>query len=527
MIMKKLTFFNILIAISITSFVIILSCEGPEGPMGAQGPQGSAGPQGEAGASCTVVDNGDGTFTMTCEGVSITFGETEAPMAYVNATVVRGGQLYDKFWKVSGGDPPTGDHVLYPTFGQKTGADTWRCKECHGWDYIGKDGRYSSGSHYTGIKGLYPSSESLWYAFLSIKDNHGYSATDLTDADIWDLVKFYKEGLIDASIILNKEGTFIGDVVSGGVLYNNGVPGSESGTTKTNASCSSCHGPDGTNETVAGFDAFPGFLSNDNPQEFQHKVRFGHPGSTMPATEGINGSLLNVSNLSAYSQTLSPILWTTTNTSRGGQLYDKYWIVTGGDAPVGEHILYPTNGAQTGNSTSRCKECHGWDYIGKDGRYSSGSHYTGIAGLYPDTKTKWQAYEEIKNDHGYGTTGELSDADIWDLVAFYDAGMYDIKFILKPDGTFKGDTTTGQSLYENGIGGGTACATCHGTDGLTEVVAGFTAFPGFLSNDNPQEFAHKVFFGHPGSAMVITYDFGATLQNVADLSAWSQTLPQN
>jgi mono/diheme cytochrome c family protein len=527
MIMKKLTFFNILITVSITILTIIISCEGPEGPMGAQGPQGSAGPQGVTGSSCSVVDNGDGTFTMNCEGSEpVIFGETEEPLAYMNADVVRGGQLYDKYWVVNGSDEPTGNHSLYPTFGAKTGNTTWRCKECHGWDYIGKDGRYASGSHFTGIKGLYPSSESLWHAFLSIKDNHGYSATDLTDSDIWDLVKFYKEGLVNVSIILNKEGTFTGDMVSGGSLYNNGVPGSESGTTKTNASCSSCHGTDGTNEVVTGFDAFPGFLANDNPQEFLHKVRFGHPGSTMPASESINGSLHDVTDLSAYSQTLSPVLWSNTSVSRGGQLYDKYWMVTGGTTPVGEHALYPANGAQTGNSTWRCKECHGWDYVGKDGRYASGSHYTGIPGLFPATKTKWQAFEEIKEGHGYGA-GELIDADIWDLVAFYDAGMYDINFILNPDGTFKGTPETGQTLYDNGIGEGASCASCHGTDGLTPVVPGFDAFPGFISNDNPQEFAHKVFYGHPGSVMVITYDHGATLENVADLSAWSQTLPQN
>ncbi len=110
---------------------------------------------------------------------------------------------------------------------------------------------------------------------------------------------------------------------------------------------------------------------------------------------------------------------------------------------------------------------------------------------------------------------------------FYKDGTFDTNFIINPDGTFRGTPATGQLLFDNGIGGGSSCSLCHGTDGLTEVVAGFTAFPGFLSNDNPQEFAHKVFFGHPGSAMVITYDFGATLQNVADLSAWCQILPQN
>jgi thiosulfate dehydrogenase len=464
---------------------------------------------------------------MTCEGSSpIIFGETDVPSSYTNADMTRGGQLYDKYWMVTEGTPPTGNHTLYPSFGAKSGADTWRCKECHGWDYIGKDGRYASGSHYTGIKGLYPAHKSLWRAYISIKDDHGYSSSELSDADIWDLVKFYREGMIDISSMLSNDGIFEGNVAAGSALYDNGVSGFESGTTTTNTACATCHGADGTNEIVAGFDAFPGFLSNENPQEFQHKVRFGHPGSAMPATNTINGSMVDVINLSAYSQTLSPVLWSTTNVSQGGQLYDKYWMVTGGNAPTGEHALYPMNGPRTGNTTWRCKECHGWDYIGKDGRYSSGSHYTGIAGLFPASKTKWQAYEEIKNGHGYGD-GELADADIWDLVAFYDAGMYDIKFILKSDGSFNGDATNGQTLYENGIGGGTSCAACHGTDGLNEVVPGFTAFPGFLSNDNPQEFAHKVFYGHPGSAMVITYDFGATLQNVADISAYSQTLPQN
>jgi len=515
------------IVILVLTLAMITGCEGPVGPQGPQGPQGQAGPQGDPGSPCSVEDNGDGTFTMTCEGSNpVTFGETEEPSAYINADVVRGGQLYDKYWKVTSGDPPTGEHLLYPTFGQKSDGDTWRCKECHGWDYIGKDGRYSGGSHFTGIKGLFPASMSLWRAFLTIKDDHGYSTSDLTDTDIWDLVKFYREGLIDMSIIYSGDGTFTGDVALGGLLYNNGISGSESGTIKTNDPCSSCHGPDGTNEVVAGFDAFPGFLSNENPQEFLHKVRFGHPGTIMPASESINGSLLNVSDLSAYAQTLSPVLWTTTSTSQGGQLYDKYWVVTGGAAPTGEHLLYPTNGAQLGNSTWRCKECHGWDYIGKDGRYSSGSHYTGVAGLYPFRMTKWQAFESIKDKHGYDS-GDLDEASIWDLVAFLEAGMFDINFILNTDGTFRGDAGAGQALYENGIGGGTACAVCHGTDGLTEVSTGFTDFPGFLSNDNPQEFAHKAFFGQPGTPMVITHDFGATLQNISDLSAWAQTLPQN
>lgn len=209
----------------------------------------------------------------------------------------------------------------------------------------------------------------------------------------------------------------------------------------------------------------------------------------------------------------------------GAQLYDNWLAIT--DAKTeGNHPLYPAASEKSGKSTWRCKECHGWDYIGMEGRYASGSHYTGIQGLFPPVLTKWQAYEEIKEGHGYGD-GELTDEDIWDLVAFYKEGMYDINFILNPDGSFRGNEATGQGLFENGIGGGTSCTTCHGTDGLNEVTPGFADFPGFLANDNPQEFAHKVLYGQPGTPMVITFDFGATLQDLADLSAWAQTLPQN
>jgi mono/diheme cytochrome c family protein len=506
---------------------IQFSCEGPQGPAGPAGPEGPQGPAGPTGSSCSVEDNGDGTFTMTCEGSGpVIFGETEEPPAYTNADVVRGGQLYDKYWIVTGGEEPTGEHLLYPSVGIRTGSTTWRCKECHGWDYIGKDGRYAGGSHYTGIKGLYPVSKSLWLAFISLRNDHAYSTTDLSDADIWDLVKFYREGMIDINLLQDEDGAFLGDISSGSNIYNDGISGVQSGSSSTNTACTACHGSDGTNEVVTGFDAFPGFLSNDNPQEFQHKIRFGHPGSNMPASESINGSLRDVTDLSAYSQTLSPVLWTSTSVSRGGQLYDRYWAVTGGIVPTGDHVLYPPNALSSESSTWRCKECHGWDYIGKEGRYASGSHYTGIKGIYPATNTKWQAFEEIRENHEYNNE-ELSDSDIWDLVAFYNAGTYDINFILNPDGTFRGDPVNGQILYNNGIGGGASCASCHGVDGLNEVVTGFDDFPGFLSNDNPQEFAHKVLYGHPGSAMVITYDYGATMENVSDLSAWCQTLPQN
>ena len=51
------------------------------------------------------------------------------------------------------------DHPLWQlrpdqTTNTRTGAATWRCKECHGWDYMGVDGQYGHGPHKTGFPGI-------------------------------------------------------------------------------------------------------------------------------------------------------------------------------------------------------------------------------------------------------------------------------------------------------------------------------------------------------------------------------------
>src|SRR3972149_2565007 len=71
-------------------------------------------------------------------------------------SVAAGGLLYDKWWKaMPGAKAPVGDHPLWAsqTTNKLTGEATWRGKECHGWDYRGKDGAYGSGAHSTGFPG--------------------------------------------------------------------------------------------------------------------------------------------------------------------------------------------------------------------------------------------------------------------------------------------------------------------------------------------------------------------------------------
>lgn len=69
-------------------------------------------------------------------------------------TIAAGGRIYDNWWEALDREEPEGTNPAYPASGKQEGPATWRCKECHGWDYQGADGIYRQGSHFTGIKGV-------------------------------------------------------------------------------------------------------------------------------------------------------------------------------------------------------------------------------------------------------------------------------------------------------------------------------------------------------------------------------------
>jgi hypothetical protein len=115
----------------------------------------------------------------------------------------RGGQLYDRWWSVLGVDAPAGDQPLWATqtTNTRSGVDTWRCKECHGWDYKGKDGAYGSGSHATGFPGVMgmagkDPNEVLAILKGSTSPDHDFSAV-MDDQALIDLALFLNQGLID------------------------------------------------------------------------------------------------------------------------------------------------------------------------------------------------------------------------------------------------------------------------------------------------------------------------------------------
>jgi len=217
----------------------------------------------------------------------------------------------------------------------------------------------------------------------------------------------------------------------------------------------------------------------------------------------------------------------TGNPARGGQLYDEWWQVLEAEAPTGDQPLWATQTTNTrsGGDTWRCKECHGWDYKGTDGAYGSGSsHFTGFPGLMNATTMTEAELSEwltgVKNpDHDFSTY--LGEAQISMLAAFIQEGIVDRSPFIGADKTVNGDAEHGKSLFLS------TCTRCHGEDGK-EINFGDASEPEFLgtvASDNPWEFFHKGSFGQPGTHMPASLNFGWTLQDIADLLAFAQSLP--
>ena len=222
------------------------------------------------------------------------FGEHSAAKHLV--LIDRGGVLYDKWYAVLGKEPPAGTHPAYPKAGKQKGASTWRCKECHGWDYKGVDGAYGAGSHQTGFPGIRDaasmSSEDLTAWLTGAKNpDHDFSQV-LDEAYINALVTFVQKETLDSAAYINADKTVNGDAARGKVKFE-----------KT---CAACHGTDGKKINF-GSDAEPEFVGTvaaDNPWEFFHKATFGQPGEPMPAGAALGWSFEDRANVLAYAQTL-------------------------------------------------------------------------------------------------------------------------------------------------------------------------------------------------------------------------------
>jgi thiosulfate dehydrogenase len=217
--------------------------------------------------------------------------------------VAIGGRLYDAWWKaVPDVKPPEGNHPLWAlqSTNKRKGTVTWRCKECHGWDYKGKDGAYGSGSHKTGfpgVMGAHAKSVDEVKAVLkgSTNPRHDFSPF-LDDAALTHLAVFLKHGLLDLSTAIDPK-------------TKKPVKADAARGQQLALHCAACHGPDGKALNFGKPDdpEYVGTVARQNPWEFVHKVRVGQPGSDPPMPPGLEEkwSVQDLLDILAHSQTLS------------------------------------------------------------------------------------------------------------------------------------------------------------------------------------------------------------------------------
>ncbi len=199
--------------------------------------------------------------------------------------------------------------------------------------------------------------------------------------------------------------------------------------------------------------------------------------------------------------------------------------------PEGNHPLWAAQNTNTrsGADTWRCKECHGWDYLGAEGAYGSGSHFTGFPGIY---QARTKSTDEIvavlsggmNPDHDFSPY--MDDAALNNLAVFIQELDDYRQFVDYSANTpIGGNAANGKVLFEAEDG----CQQCHGLDGakLNFGTAEEPELIGTLAVDNPQEFIHKAIYGQPGSdpRMVAAIERGWSINDLVDILAHAQTLP--
>ena len=208
----------------------------------------------------------------------------------------------------------------------------------------------------------------------------------------------------------------------------------------------------------------------------------------------------------------------------GGRIYDTWWDALDRPEPEETNPAYPVaaNAKQRGSVTWRCKECHGWDYLGGDGIYGRGSHFTGIKGIMDAAGRPVAELAALLRDanHPY-SRAMISDEEMLRVATFVSRGLVDMRSFIDL-GTRKvkaGDVERGRALFQ------TICAACHGFDGrlLDWGEDGGHKYVGTEAAEVPDEVMNKILNAHPGVQMVNLR--ALPLDDAIAVLAYAATLP--
>ncbi|KKL08926.1 hypothetical protein LCGC14_2570990, partial [marine sediment metagenome] len=211
-----------------------------------------------------------------------------------------------------------------------------------------------------------------------------------------------------------------------------------------------------------------------------------------------------------------------------GRLYDKWWSEADLPTPETDHPLWALQSTNTRSlsSTWRCKECHGWDYKGAGGAYSSGSHYTGFPDVIQAGAT--MSKEELvgvlqgSTDYRHDFSSVMGATDLEDLANFLSEGLInDTPYVDYAIGELASPNTShGKELYAG------TCTACHGGDGRQILFDG-TLGIGSIARDEPTvEILHKLRSGQPGTSMPSAIVNGWSIQDSVDVLGYIKTLPE-
>mgnify|MGYP005855313767 CR=1 FL=1 len=208
----------------------------------------------------------------------------------------------------------------------------------------------------------------------------------------------------------------------------------------------------------------------------------------------------------------------------GGRIYDKWWDALDREEPEGTNPAYPASGKKKGLNSWRCKECHGWDYLGEEGIYRQGSHFTGIKGVMGVRGAPPEAILPILRDENHPYTTEMiAEDEMLRVAVFLSKGLVDMRSFIDYDSRKvipgSGDFERGRAIFQ------TTCAACHGFDGraMDWGEDGEHNFVGTEAAALPDEVFNKISNAHPGVAMINTRAF--SVQDRISLMNYIATLP--
>ena len=210
------------------------------------------------------------------------------PSINLPASIANGGRLYDNWQADAGIQHQALPHPAYPpkAYYADVAPMTWRCKECHGWDYKGNQGQYAAGVHATGIKGIRAMAGADPQRIMTILRNstHRYGAV-LKHRDLQDLANFVSQGQIDMDGAIDpRTRQARGDAARGAAHYR--------------SICAGCHGLEG--RFIA--KRHVGRHAKEDPWASLHTMLNGHPDDTMPALREIDQKV--IIDILAHIQTL-------------------------------------------------------------------------------------------------------------------------------------------------------------------------------------------------------------------------------